>query len=316
MLVNNKIVRLTAKSSFDRLTPRKNRKVLGSIKMKKRVFTIILAVMMATVMAVPSFAFAAENAAADTDGAKAAEENTVQGVKTQVVTRISLKVTWDRTPGADGYIVYSYNKADNKYKKLKTITSGKTTKYTAKKLTSNKKYYYSVQSYDVKKSGKKVYSKRSKVVSGKTPKKLTPQTKGFSKTPSGIVRAVAKSKKGCAYVHGTAGPNSFDCSGYVYWVYNKSAKVKGLHLKKFWRGSAKDEYNQLRKYNIGRNINNAQPGDIVFYAHNGSTSSIHHVALYYGNGKIIHASSPSTGVIIQPASASGPIAAIVRLPGM
>ena len=292
--------------------------------MKNRLFILIIAVMMmATTLALPSFAFAADDGVIDKTGDKTMEGieaneggGGVDGVKTQIVTRISLKVTWNRVKGADGYVVYAYNKKDQKFKKLKTIKGGKKTKFTDKNLTSNKKYYYAVASYDVNEKGKKVYSEKSDIVSGKTPKKLTPQTKGFSKTPAAVVRKVARSKKGCAYVHGTAGPNTFDCSGYVYWVYNKSPKVRALHTKRFTRGSARDEYNQLRKYSIGRNPANAQPGDIVFYAHNGSTSSIHHVALYYGNGKIIHASSPRTGVIIQPVSASGPIAAIVRMPGL
>lgn len=291
---------------------------------RKKAITILVAVMMmATSMAVPSFAFAADDGVVDKTNSKSTEGielsqggDTVQGVETQIVSRVSLKVKWDRVAGADGYVVYAYDKKDQDFTKLKTIKSGKKTTYTAKKLTSNKKYYYAVASYDVNKKGKKVYSQKSEVVAGKTPKKLTPQTKGFSKTPAAVVRKVARSKKGCAYVHGTAGPRSFDCSGFVYWVYNKSPQVKALHTKRFARGSAQSEYQALRKYSIGRNLKNAQPGDIVFYSHSGSTSNIHHVALFYGNGKIIHASSPRTGVIIQPATASGPVAAIVRMPGL
>lgn len=305
---------------------------------KKKVITILVAVMMmATALAVPSFAFAAEEGATEdaaaqntesvesTESTESAESTqsaqvekevvTVHGVRTQLVSRISLKIKWKRVSGSNGYVVYAYNKKRDKFTKIKTVKSGKKTSYTVKKLKPNKKYYYAVASYDIKK-GKKIYSEKSDVVSGKTPKKLTPQTKGFSKTPAAVVRKVARSKKGCAYVHGTAGPRSFDCSGYVYWVYNKSPQVKALHTKRFTRGSAQSEYQELRKYSIGRNLRNAQPGDIVFYSHSGSTSNIHHVALFYGNGKIIHASSPRTGVIIQPATASGPVAAIVRMPGL
>jgi cell wall-associated NlpC family hydrolase len=38
-----------------------------------------------------------------------------------------------------------------------------------------------------------------------------------------------------------------------------------------------------------------QPGDLVFYAKNGS---VNHVAIYIGNGQVIHASSPKTGIKI------------------
>ncbi len=283
--------------------------------------------MMATVLAVPSFAFAAEEeataettaaetaAAENTDTEPAVEESTaVQGVKVTVVSKTSLKIKWKKVKGADGYRIYSYDTNTGKFKKVKTIKKGSKKKYTVKKLTSNKRYYFAVASYE-KVNGKKVYSDKSEVVSAKTPKKITPKTKGFSKTPAGIVRNAAKAKKGCAYVHGCEGPNAFDCSGFVWWVYNKSKKVKKLKTKKFTRGSAKSEYQELRKYNIGRNLKNAQPGDIVFYARNGRTSSIHHVAIFYGNGKVIHASTPATGVIVTKATYSGPVAAIVRMPG-
>lgn len=38
------------------------------------------------------------------------------------------------------------------------------------------------------------------------------------------------------------------------------------------------------------------PGDLIFYDH--GNGSINHVALYIGNGQVIHASTPSTGIII------------------
>ena len=170
---------------------------------KKKVITILVAVMMmATALAVPSFAFAAEEGATEdaaaqntesvesTESTESAESTqsaqvekevvTVHGVRTQLVSRISLKIKWKRVSGSNGYVVYAYNKKRDKFTKIKTVKSGKKTSYTVKKLKPNKKYYYAVASYDIKK-GKKIYSEKSDVVSGKTPKKLTPQTKGFSK---------------------------------------------------------------------------------------------------------------------------------------
>ena len=43
----------------------------------------------------------------------------------------------------------------------------------------------------------------------------------------------------------------------------------------------------------------AQPGDLVFYAKNGK---INHVAIYIGNGQVVHASSPKTGIKISSVS--------------
>jgi cell wall-associated NlpC family hydrolase len=42
-------------------------------------------------------------------------------------------------------------------------------------------------------------------------------------------------------------------------------------------------------------INNIQPGDLIFYERN---STINHVGIYIGNGKVISASSPETGIRI------------------
>ena len=41
-----------------------------------------------------------------------------------------------------------------------------------------------------------------------------------------------------------------------------------------------------------------KPGDLVFYGRGSSVSSIYHVAMYIGNGKIIHASNPRSGIKI------------------
>jgi cell wall-associated NlpC family hydrolase len=40
-------------------------------------------------------------------------------------------------------------------------------------------------------------------------------------------------------------------------------------------------------------VTDVRPGDLVFWSSNGQPSGIHHVAMYIGNGQIIHA--PRTG---------------------
>ena len=39
-----------------------------------------------------------------------------------------------------------------------------------------------------------------------------------------------------------------------------------------------------------------KPGDLIFYAN--SSGTINHVAIYIGNGQVVHASSPKTGIKI------------------
>jgi len=51
-------------------------------------------------------------------------------------------------------------------------------------------------------------------------------------------------------------------------------------------------------------LDQLQPGDLVFYASGSSPSSIHHVALYLGGGRVLHA--PHTGDVVREASVDVP----------
>ena len=103
---------------------------------------------------------------------------------------------------------------------------------------------------------------------------------GFSKKPlteADQIVKVAKSKLGCPYVSGAAGPYAFDCSGFVAYCMHRV----GIKLT---RGSAASYYKA--GYNVGRNIKNAQKGDIILYYRGGR---IGHCAIYIGGGRVIHA---------------------------
>lgn len=91
----------------------------------------------------------------------------------------------------------------------------------------------------------------------------------------------AKKFKGYPYVLNTHGPNSFDCSGFVYYVF----KNFGVTLST----ASSEYYNNPTKY--GTRItgdSNAQLGDIVVWSG--------HVGIYIGSGKVINALNPSKGV--------------------
>jgi len=126
--------------------------------------------------------------------------------------------------------------------------------------------------------------------------------------------SLAYSKLGCAYVYGAEGPNTFDCSGFVYWVVNNSG-IPGLSVPR----TSDDLYYKFKAYNIGTSIANAKPGDILLFSTDGTASGISHSAIYYKDGTIIHASTPSTGVIITSVAYSTTnksVFAIIRLPGV
>lgn len=95
---------------------------------------------------------------------------------------------------------------------------------------------------------------------------------------------------GSPYVYGGTSPSGFDCSGYAQYVY----KNMGISINR----TASTQYQQ----GVAVSKANLQPGDLVFFANNGV--SISHVSIYIGNNKIIHASTPSTGVIISDLSSN------------
>lgn len=91
---------------------------------------------------------------------------------------------------------------------------------------------------------------------------------------------------GYPYVWGAHNPSTgFDCSGLVYYLYQKHA---GVSLNR-------SSYQMVNNgYQVSRNA--LKPGDLLLF-NSGGNSRISHVGLYIGNGEMIHSSTPSTGVI-------------------
>ena len=93
------------------------------------------------------------------------------GLSGKLNTTVSLKiknntvsVSWKKTNGASGYYIYRATSKKGKYSKIKIITSGKTLKYTDKKVKKGKTYYYKVVPFR-KISGKAVKGASSAVKS-------------------------------------------------------------------------------------------------------------------------------------------------------
>ena len=87
----------------------------------------------------------------NTKGKKTFSSYNKKGLSGKLNTTVSLKtknntvsVNWKKTNGASGYYIYRATSKRGKYSKIKTITSGKTLKYTDKKVKKGKTYYYKV----------------------------------------------------------------------------------------------------------------------------------------------------------------------------
>lgn len=97
--------------------------------------------------------------------------------------------------------------------------------------------------------------------------------------------SIAKSKLGCKYKFGGKGPNSFDCSGFVNWVYKKA----GINVPSSTAG-----YSKTSKHVI--NVKDAKPGDILHIYQGEDGRDNGHVAIYLDKNTTIEAMNAKYGV--------------------
>jgi peptidoglycan DL-endopeptidase CwlO len=120
-----------------------------------------------------------------------------------------------------------------------------------------------------------------------------PQTSPVS-SRAGTAVDFAMDQIGDSYVYGAAGPDSWDCSGLTMAAWGAA----GVGLPH----SSSAQFSSAPQVSTSA----LQPGDLVFYY-----SPISHVAMYIGNGQIVHASNPSYPVKVDPVN-SMPISGAVR----
>lgn len=97
----------------------------------------------------------------------------------------------------------------------------------------------------------------------------------------GTLLSVASSKIGSPYVWGSKGPNSFDCSGFVYWCLNNSGVKQSYMTSSGWRSAG--------RYSRVGSFSDLRAGDIVVVRG--------HVGIVAGGGEVIDASSSNGRVV-------------------
>lgn len=100
---------------------------------------------------------------------------------------------------------------------------------------------------------------------------------------------------GNSYVYGGNDPHSgVDCSGFSRYILSH---IAGVNLD---RTSSSQSHQ-----GTSVSIDNARQGDLIFY---GSSSGVNHVAIYMGNGKVVHASNEKTGITVSDWNYREPVA--------
>ncbi|MET8181387.1 C40 family peptidase [Streptomyces sp. NPDC005336] len=118
-----------------------------------------------------------------------------------------------------------------------------------------------------------------------------PPSSGWAAAAFGAARAAV----GLPYAWGQAGPTAFDCSGLTQWAYARA----GVAIPRTSQAQAQ----------AGQPVplSQARPGDLVVYRSDAS-----HVAMYAGNGQVIHAPHPGARVRYDPVGMM-PISSITRV---
>ncbi len=100
---------------------------------------------------------------------------------------------------------------------------------------------------------------------------------------------LARTEVGKPYRYGGRGPNAFDCSGLVHYVFKR---IMGVRLPRTSAG--------LYAYSKPIALGQEQPSDLLFFRINGYRIS--HVGIYLGHGRFVHAPSQGKKVTIANAN--------------
>lgn len=195
------------------------------------------------------------------------------------------------TDGKNNWFNIECTCGNSEHGRFETYTNKKESIEAFYKQISVKNYYFTEGKYTVSDIGI-VYCENADVPGGWIEKTTNYMTQMFnaagislsssetSEKGETIVK-IARSKLGSSYVYGTAGPNTFDCSGLTYWCYNQV----GISIPRNSESQKKEAKKVV-------SVSEARVGDILW--RNG------HVAIYIGNNQYIHA--PQSGDVVKIAT--------------
>jgi cell wall-associated NlpC family hydrolase len=97
----------------------------------------------------------------------------------------------------------------------------------------------------------------------------------------------AKAQLGDPYIFGNVGPNSFDCSGLVYYCLKQAGSSRGRYNAA--------GYADVTEWEKITSMDNLEIGDLLFFSTGGQ--AVGHVGIYVGGGEMVDASSSNGKVV-------------------
>lgn len=197
----------------------------------------------------------------------------LNGITTDNNTKVTLN--WKKVSGAQGYEVYKNNQL------VKVIENADTVKWEETGLAKDTEAGYKVRAYCVV-NNEKLFG----TFSGNYEKEFT-IIYNYGDTSAEI--AALTQYAGRPYKFGGTSPtNGWDCSAFVQYVYKKHFGISLPRTASQQVGGGAS---------VGKNNRSEwKPGDLLFYKEAGRVS---HVAIYLGNGQMIHALSEKHDTLIQ-----------------
>lgn len=203
----------------------------------------------------------------------------LSGTTTNGDTQVTL--SWKKSAGAQGYEIYRSQGSASNYQLIADIDNSDTLTWSESGLDKDTVYYYRIRPYCVVNGTRIVGS-----YSGSYEKVIT-IVYNYS-AASGEVSVVTQYAGKVQYVWGGKSISGWDCSGFTYWVYKNhfGIDIGTTTGSQYAKGTT-----------ISKNDRSAwKPGDLLFYTEGGGVS---HVAIYLGNGQLIHALSEKYDTLIQ-----------------
>ncbi len=199
----------------------------------------------------------------------------------------TVMLSWDVSDGADGYEIYRSKNSTKNYQLIQTFDRTDETSWSETNLEKKSVYYYKIRPF-LEIEGKKVYGSYSNVYEKEVT--IVYSVEGIPDELAQLTKYTTGKTK-VQYVWGGASLSGWDCSGFTQWVFQNHF---GIALGR----TAAEQARQGKA--ISKNDPSLwKPGDLLIYTEGAGPS---HVAIYLGNGQLIHALSTKYDTLIQDVS--------------